>query len=113
MRLLSHLLRRFVRNGHLLVTDHAGRTHSFGTAGSTPEVAIRLTDKSVEREIFFNPELKTAEAYMDTRLVMQGDARCSTCLSVLVNRSDWRPIPPSRSCAGYGGPCVAASSGIR
>ncbi len=88
MRLLSHLLRRFVRNGHLLVTDHAGMTHSFGTAGSTPEVAIRLTDKSVEREIFFNPELKTAEAYMDERLVMQGDARVFDLLYLFsVNRS--------------------------
>ena len=26
MGLLSHLLHRFVRNGHLLVTDYAGRT---------------------------------------------------------------------------------------
>jgi cyclopropane-fatty-acyl-phospholipid synthase len=98
MLLLSHLLRRFVRNGHLLVTDHAGGTHSIGTAGSTPKVAIRLTDKSVEREIFFNPELKTAEAYMDKRLVMQGDARVFDLLYLFsVNRSGLATHPAQQA----------------
>jgi cyclopropane-fatty-acyl-phospholipid synthase len=98
MRLLSHLLRRFVRNGHLLVTDHAGRTHSFGVAGSTPNVAIRLTDKAVEREIFFNPELKTAEAYMDQRLVVQGDARVFDLLYLFsVNRSGLATHPAQQA----------------
>jgi len=88
MRLLSHLLSRFVRNGHLLVTDHAGTVHSFGQAGSEPAVAIRLTDKKVEHEIFFNPELKTAEAYMDGRLVMLNGGRVFDLLYLFsVNRS--------------------------
>ena len=75
MRLLSHLLGRFVRIGHLRVTDHAGVVHDFGATGTEPAVSIRLTDKAVEREIFLNPELKTAEAYMDGRLELQGSTK--------------------------------------
>jgi cyclopropane-fatty-acyl-phospholipid synthase len=71
MQLLSHLLRRFVRNGSLTVIDHAGTSHRFGSGQGGPAVTIRLTDKAVEREIFLNPELKAAEAYMDGRLVME------------------------------------------
>ena len=98
MRLLSHLLRRFVRNGNLLVTDHAGTTHSFGAAAGMPKVAIRLTDKAVEREIFFNPELKTAEAYMDGRLVMQNGARVFDLLYLFsINRSGLAAHPGQRA----------------
>ena len=88
MGLLSHLLHRFVGNGHLLVTDYAGRTYSFGIAGSAPRVAIYLTDKAVEREIFLNPELKTAEAYMDKRPVMKDNTRVFDLLYLFsINRT--------------------------
>ena len=65
MRLLPHLLARFVRNGRLTVVFEDGENRSFGSGSGGPDVTIRLTDAKVEREIFFNPELKTAEAYMD------------------------------------------------
>lgn len=88
MRLLSHLLRRFVRNGRLIVLDHTGTAHSFGSGQDGPEVTIRLTDREVEREIFFNPELKAAEAYMDGRLVMEGGGRVVDLLYLFsVNRT--------------------------
>jgi cyclopropane-fatty-acyl-phospholipid synthase len=88
MKLLSHLLRRFVRRGRLIVLDHAGATHRFGSGEDGPEVTIRLTDKAVEREIFLNPELKTAEAYMDGRLVMEGGAPVFDLLYLFsINRS--------------------------
>jgi cyclopropane-fatty-acyl-phospholipid synthase len=69
MRLLSGLLRRFVQKGQLVVTDHDGSRHSFGSGQDGPTVHIRFTDAKVANEIFFNPELKAAEAYMDGRLV--------------------------------------------
>ncbi|WP_198370980.1 SAM-dependent methyltransferase [Roseomonas rosulenta] len=88
MMLLSHLLRRFVRRGRLTVIDHAGAAHPFGSGQDGPEVTIRLTDKAVEREIFLNPELKTAEAYMDGRLVMEGGAPVFGLLYLFsINRS--------------------------
>jgi hypothetical protein len=88
MMLLSNLLRRFVRRGRLVVLDHTGQAHRFGTGEDGPEVTIRLTDKAVEREIFLNPELKTAEAYMDGRLVMEGGAPVFDLLYLFsINRS--------------------------
>ena len=88
MMLLSHLLRRFVRRGRLVVLDHRGTAHRFGSGEDGPEVTIRLTDKAVEREIFLNPELKTAEAYMDGRLVMEGGAPVFDLLYLFsINRS--------------------------
>lgn len=98
MKLLSNLLRRFVRNGHLIVTDHAGVRHEFGTGRDGPEVAIRLTDQAVEREIFFNPELKAAEAYMDGRLVMENDGRVFDLLYLFsVNRSGLAAHPVQKA----------------
>jgi len=72
MMLLSNLLRRFIVRGRLTVIDHTGKAHAFGTGEGGPAVTIRLTDAAVAREIFLNPELKAAEAYMDARLVMEG-----------------------------------------
>ena len=51
--------------------DHDGTRQSFGSGRDGPDVTIRFTDAKVEREIFFNPELKAAEAYMDSRLVFE------------------------------------------
>ena len=71
MKLLPHLLNRFVQNGRLTVIDHDGTRQSFGSGRDGPDVTIRFTDARVERDIFFNPELKAAEAYMDGRLVFE------------------------------------------
>ena len=88
MMLLSNLLRRFVHRGSLTVVDHSGAVHRFGSGEDGPEVTIRLTDKAVAREIFFNPELKTAEAYMDGRLLMEGGAPVFDLLHLFsINRS--------------------------
>jgi cyclopropane-fatty-acyl-phospholipid synthase len=88
MRLLSHLLKRFVRNGRLTVLDHEGKRHVFGSGENGPEVTIRFADKKVEREIFLNPELKTAEAYMDGRMTVENGGTAFDLLSLFsVNRS--------------------------
>jgi cyclopropane-fatty-acyl-phospholipid synthase len=71
MNFLPHLLNRFIQNGRLSVIDHDGTRQSFGSGRDGPDVTIRFTDPKVEREIFFNPELKAAEAYMDGRLVFE------------------------------------------
>ena len=88
MMLLSNLLRRFVRQGQLVVIDHAGQNHLFGGTSEGPSVTIRLTDKAVEREIFLNPELRTAEAYMDGRLVVERPGTIFDLLHLFsINRS--------------------------
>jgi len=88
MRLLPHLLTRFVKRGQLTVIFHDGSRQSFGSGQDGPLVTIRLTDAKVEREIFLNPELRTAEAYMDGRLVMEDGGTVFDLLSLFgVNRS--------------------------
>jgi cyclopropane-fatty-acyl-phospholipid synthase len=64
---LSHMLTSFVRIGTLKVIDVDGRTHVFaGKPG--PSVTMRLTDRSLYRKLFFNPELHAGEAYTDGRM---------------------------------------------
>ncbi len=64
---LSHMLESFVRIGTLKVIDSSGRVHVFsGRPG--PNVTMRLTDRSLYRKLFFNPELYAGEAYMDGSL---------------------------------------------
>jgi len=64
---LSHMLRSFVRIGTLKVIDADGHNHLFSGAPG-PNVTMRLTDRSLYRKLFFNPELHAGEAYMDGRL---------------------------------------------
>ncbi len=64
---LSHMLKSFVRVGTLKVIDAKGRVHVFAGAPG-PKVTMRLTDPTLYRKLFFNPELHAGEAYMDGRL---------------------------------------------
>lgn len=87
MMLLPHLLRRFVKAGRLTLRTHDGAEHRFGSGEDGPSVSIRLMDAKVERELFFNPELATAEAYMDGRLVFEdGSSVYDLLLLFSVNR---------------------------
>lgn len=87
MFLLPHLLRRFVRRGRLVLRSHDGTEHSFGSGVDGPSVTIRLMDAKVERDLFFNPELATGEAYMDGRLVFEeGSSVYDLLLLFSVNR---------------------------
>ncbi len=95
MRLLDHMLSRFVRTGTLTVVGPDGNraTHG-GTAG--PNVTIRLTERKLYRSLFLNPELKAGEAYMDgTLLVEQGSIRDLLMIFAL-NREHLRSQPLQR-----------------
>jgi cyclopropane-fatty-acyl-phospholipid synthase len=98
MKLLSHLLKRFVHNGRLAVIDHAGQRHVFGSGDDGPNVTIRLTRKAVERAIFFNPELKVAESYMDGDLLLENGSTIHDLLALFsVNRSGLASHPTQRA----------------
>lgn len=87
MRLLSHLLRRFIVNGRLVVRTPDGAAHTFGSGLDGPLVAVRFTDDRIARELFLNPELKAAEAYMDGRLLFEDGATIHDLLVLFsVNR---------------------------
>jgi cyclopropane-fatty-acyl-phospholipid synthase len=64
---LSHMLKSFVRVGTLKVVDADGFVHIFAGAPG-PHVTMVLTDRSLYRKLFFNPELHAGEAYMDGRM---------------------------------------------
>jgi len=72
MSLIDRFLNRIIRHGTLVLTDHQGRTRSFGTAApGFPDVAIRLADKDVASFIALHPRLGAGEAYMDGRLIIE------------------------------------------
>lgn len=71
MRLLSHLLRRFILNGEMRIIDATGARHTFGGTAPGPSVTLRLHDRALYNKLFFNPELYAGEAYMDGTLTFE------------------------------------------
>jgi cyclopropane-fatty-acyl-phospholipid synthase len=82
---LSHMLKSFIRTGTLKVIDADGKTHIFGgTPG--PEVTMRLTDPTLYKKLFFNPELAAGEAYMDGRMSFENSTLRDFLTLFSVNR---------------------------
>ena len=74
MSLFDRFLSGLVRQGTLTVTTHDGSTSRYGTpAPGFPDIAIRLADARVARDIAMKPELGAGEAYMDHRLIVEND----------------------------------------
>ena len=75
MSILGKFLKKAVEKGSLRVIHADGSTESFGTpVPGYPDVAIRLADKGVTRQIMLDPRLGAAECFMDGRLIVeQGD----------------------------------------
>ena len=89
---LSHMLKSFVRIGTLTVIDASGRIHVFAGAPG-PRATIRLTDRSLYRKLFFNPELHAGEAYMDGRLSFEGSTLRDFLTLFSVNRLSLASYP--------------------
>jgi cyclopropane-fatty-acyl-phospholipid synthase len=88
MRLLSNLLKQFIRNGTLRLYDASGQLYIFGGRNPGPIVTARLHDRALERKLFLNPELCAAEAYMDGTLTFEeGSAVRDFILLFSLNRS--------------------------
>ena len=88
MRLLSSLLRRFIRLGTLRVRDADGRVHVFGGVKPGPDVGIHIRDRKLYLKLFLNPELAAAEAYMDGTLTLEDGAQIHDFLLLFsVNRA--------------------------
>lgn len=71
MRLLSNLMKKFVRKGTLRLYDAEGKLHIFGAREAGPDVTARLHDKSLHTKLVWNPELYAGEAYMDGTLTFE------------------------------------------
>jgi cyclopropane-fatty-acyl-phospholipid synthase len=88
---LNLLLDQIVSRGTLSVETAAGKTYRFGD-GQQPRVAIKFTDRALERQIALNPNLVVGEAYMDGRLVML-EGRIYDLLELVLENAMERPIP--------------------
>ena len=76
MWLLDKMLRKLIKTGELIVTDHDGKEYRYGSPDGRPAVRARLTDKGAAFHIAKDPRVGAGEAYMDGRLVIeQGDIR--------------------------------------
>ncbi len=71
-RLLTRILRKFMKKGQLLVGFADGEIAEFGnTTPGYPDVTIRFADRRVPRDIVLDPRLGMGEAYMDGRVVIE------------------------------------------
>jgi cyclopropane-fatty-acyl-phospholipid synthase len=71
MKLLSHMLERFIRKGTLRVIDPDGRTLEFAGTDE-PLATIKIHDPALPLKLFRNPELHAGEAYMNGTLTFEG-----------------------------------------
>ncbi len=72
VRLLKKLLGSKVTKGTLELIAHDGSSETFGqpTEGY-PDVAVRLADSKVARDILLDPRLGAGECFMDGRLIVE------------------------------------------
>ncbi|MDB5693065.1 MAG: cfa 2 [Alphaproteobacteria bacterium] len=77
MWLLDKMLRRVIKSGELIVTDHDGKVYHYGTsAPGRRAVKARLTDSGAALHIARDPRVGAGEVYMDGRLLIEeGDIR--------------------------------------
>jgi len=69
--MLYKFLKRFVREGRLVVVDPDGAEHAFGD-GTGETVCLRIRDRATLRRLALTPKLTLGEAYMDGRLTIDG-----------------------------------------
>ncbi len=91
MKMLAHMLSRFVQDGTLRVIDADGNTHSFG-AGA-PVVTMRLHDKTLHRRLFLSPELALGEGYTDGTLTFEDSSLEDFLLLFAQNRRSFGAYP--------------------
>jgi len=89
---LSHMLRSFVRNGSLTVTDADGVQHVH-SGGPGPAARMQISDRSLYHKLFLNPELHAGEAYMDGRMTFEGSSLREFLTLFSVNRLSLSSYP--------------------
>ena len=72
MSILGQFLGSVIKQGTIAVHHPDGSVEQFGKAvEGYPDVAVRLVDKGVMRQILLDPRLGAAEAFMDGRLILE------------------------------------------
>jgi cyclopropane-fatty-acyl-phospholipid synthase len=88
VRLLSSLLRKFVRTGTLRLRDPDGEVHVFGGRLPGPDVAVHLKNRKLFVKLFINPELYVPEAYMDGDMTLEDGATIHDFLLLFLLNQD-------------------------
>lgn len=70
MWLLDQMLKRLIRKGRLILTDHDGKSHSYGPGQDDP-IHVRLTHRKAANHIARYPQFGAGEAYMWGWLVIE------------------------------------------
>lgn len=102
MQLLGKMMSRFVKTGELKVIDAEDTEHVFGPGGEGPKATVKLHDKALYTSLFFNPELKAGEAYMDGTLTIEDGGTIRDLLEIFAhNREGLRGHPMQKALKGY------------
>ncbi|MEX2450167.1 MAG: cyclopropane-fatty-acyl-phospholipid synthase family protein [Rhodospirillales bacterium] len=96
--LLGRLLDRLIKTGTLNVIDAFGKMHVFGHGA--PAVTIRLHHPSLHWKLFFNPLLRTGEAYMDGTLTIEDGSLYDFIALTGRNKVHTNPHPVAKVVAG-------------
>ena len=78
--MLFSILKNIPFKGTINIIDAKGKSHFFGSAD--PYVKIRFTSTSIQRKIFFNPNLYIGEAYMNEELLIE-EGRIEDFISII------------------------------
>jgi cyclopropane-fatty-acyl-phospholipid synthase len=89
-RLLTLLLRRFIRRGTLRFTTARGSVFTVGDGGG-PSVAIRFMTKAAQRGVLLDPEVRLGEAYTDGTLRVEQGTIADLLAIVLGQTNDGMP----------------------
>jgi cyclopropane-fatty-acyl-phospholipid synthase len=90
--LLSRLLHTTIRYGTLNLIDFQGRHYCFqGTP--KPSVTVRLRSRTLERELYFNPDLALGEGFMDGLLTIE-DGSLATLFEILFSNLEHAKSEP-------------------
>jgi cyclopropane-fatty-acyl-phospholipid synthase len=74
MWLLDKMLKKLVKKGEVTVVDYDGKEYRYGAPDPKfKPLRLRLTDKGAAWHIAKDPRVGAGEAYMDGRLVVEGD----------------------------------------
>jgi cyclopropane-fatty-acyl-phospholipid synthase len=89
MKLLNSMMSKFIKIGSMRVIDADGNEHVYsGEPG--PNITLRITDPKLYTSLFFNPELRAGEAYMNGTLLIEEGGIRDLLMLFAVNRSSLR-----------------------
>ncbi len=91
--LFGLLLRHLITQDRLCVIDAHGTRHDFGDTQAANRVTIRLHSPALHWQLFFNPDLRFGEAYMDGTLTVE-EGTLEDLLDIVFKNIGTGPLSP-------------------